>query len=109
MPRDQRELTILDSSGAQRVRLPGWVRDEISDRIAEIISKTTSAKSRDRMTELARYYLRPTGSKDLTASRATLSNWRHDTAELVADELTRAPLQQPRLSTDRVAAKGRAP
>ncbi len=88
MPRDQRELTILDSSGAQRVRLPGWVRDEIGDRIAEIISQTTSTKGRDRLAELARYYLRPIGSKDLAASRATLSNWRRDAAELVADQLT---------------------
>lgn len=88
VPRDQRELAILDASGAQCVRLPGWVRDEISDRIAEVISKTTSAKSRDRLAELTRYYLRPIGSKDLAASRATLSNWRHDAAELVAEELT---------------------
>jgi hypothetical protein len=88
VPHDQRELTILDASGAQRVRLAGWVRDDLSDRIAELIHMTSTAKSRDRLAELARYYLRPIGSKDPAASRATLSNWRHDAAELVAAELT---------------------
>jgi len=52
------------------------MRDEISDRIAEVISETTSAKSRDPLAELARYYLRPIVPKNLAASRATLSNWQ---------------------------------
>ncbi|MGH3943398.1 MAG: hypothetical protein ACRDTG_33210 [Pseudonocardiaceae bacterium] len=71
-----------------RVRLAGWVRDDLSDRLAELMLKITTDKNRDRLVELARYYLRPIGSKDLAASRATLSNWRHDAADLVADELT---------------------
>ncbi|MEU8075872.1 hypothetical protein AB0B31_10520 [Catellatospora citrea] len=88
VPHDQRELAILDGSGAQRVRLPGWVRDDLSDQIAELIRTSTAAKARDKLAELARYYLRPIGSKDPTASRATLSNWRHDAAEMVAGALT---------------------
>jgi hypothetical protein len=81
------ELAILDAGGADRVRLAGWVRDDISDRIDELIHKTTVAKTRDRLAELARYYLRPIGSKPVTASRATRSNWRRDPAELLAADL----------------------
>lgn len=88
VPRDRRELAILDAAGMPRVRLAGWVRDDLSDRLAELMLKITTDKNRDRLVELARYYLRPIGSKDLAASRATLSNWRHDAADLVADELT---------------------
>ncbi len=87
VPRVPRELAILDAGGAGRVRLAGWVRDEISDRISELIYETTVAKTRDRLAELARYYLRPIGAKPVTASRATLSNWRHDAAELLAADL----------------------
>lgn len=86
VPRDHRELAILDSAGAERVRLAGWVRDDLSDRLAEIIHRSATAKQRARLAELARYYLRPIGSKDRSASRASLSNWRHDAAESLADE-----------------------
>jgi hypothetical protein len=86
VPHDQRELFILDAVGAERVRLAGWVRDDLSDRLAEIIHRSAPAKHRDRLAELGRYYLRPIGSKDRTASRASLSNWRHDAAESVAEE-----------------------
>ncbi|MBB5866660.1 hypothetical protein F4553_000039 [Allocatelliglobosispora scoriae] len=87
VPRDQQELAILDAAGATHIRLPGWVRDEISDRIAEIISRDTSSKSRARLAELARYYLRPLAPKDSAASRASLSNWRHDAQQRLAEQL----------------------
>ncbi|HCU50593.1 MAG TPA: hypothetical protein DGG94_12455 [Micromonosporaceae bacterium] len=87
MPHDHSELIILDASGARRVRLAGWVRDDLSDRLAELMHKIPTAKTRDRVAELSRYYLRPIGSKDVGTSRATLSNWRHDAAELLAAEL----------------------
>jgi hypothetical protein len=87
VPRDQRELAILDASRAERVRLAGWVRDDLSDHIAGVISRTTSAKTRARLTELTRYYLRPVSSKDTAASRATLSNWRHDAVKYLADQM----------------------
>ncbi|WP_020385166.1 hypothetical protein [Kribbella catacumbae] len=86
VPHDQRELFILDAAGAERVRLAGWVRDDLTDRLSEIIHRSTQAKHRDKLAELARYYLRPIGTKDRTASRASLSNWRHDGAENVAEE-----------------------
>jgi len=87
VPRDQLELAILDASGVEHVRLAGWVRDDLSDRIADLIQHSTAAKNRGRLAELTRYYLRPVGSKDVTASRATLSNWRHDAAEWLGDHL----------------------
>jgi hypothetical protein len=90
LPRDDHELAILSAHGDERVRLAGWVRDDLSDHIADVISKTTSAKTRARFAELARYYLRPVGPKDPAATRATLSNWRREGAERLADQL-RAP------------------
>lgn len=87
LPRDRHELAILDASETEHVRLAGWVRDDLSDHLSELIDKSTSAKDRDRLAELARYYLRPIGSKDLSASRATLSYWRSAAAEYVAEEL----------------------
>ncbi len=87
IPRDPLELTILDAAGAERVRLAGWVRDDLSDRLAELIRQSTTPKNRRRLAELTRYYLRPIGSKDSAASRATLSQWRHDVAEYLGDQL----------------------
>jgi len=90
MPHDQRELAILDAAGSPRVRLAGWVRDDLSDRIAELVQQSTTAIHRNRMAELARYYLRPIGSKDPSTSRASLSIWRRDAAEQIADGLVAA-------------------
>ncbi|GGJ90226.1 hypothetical protein GCM10010123_20020 [Pilimelia anulata] len=86
-PRDQRELAILDAFGAPRVRLAGWVRDDLSDRVAGLLHRTSTAKARVRLAELACYYLRPIDAEHRTASRATLSNWRREAADEVAADL----------------------
>ena len=87
VPRDRRELAILDTAGVERVRLAGWVRDDLSDHIADVISGSVAPKLRERCAELARYYLRPVSSKQLSVSRATLSNWRRDAAGYLADQM----------------------
>ncbi|MGH3836117.1 MAG: hypothetical protein ACRDSF_10490 [Pseudonocardiaceae bacterium] len=89
VPHDEHERAILHAAGAGPVRLPGWVRDDLADRIASLIGSTVPVKHRDRLAELARYYLRPIEAKHPTASRATLSNWRFDAAEELTDHLRR--------------------
>lgn len=90
VPRDSRELAVLDAAGEARIRLAGWVRDDLADHIAQIIAECRSAKTRERHAELMRHYLRPLGEKNATATRATLSNWRRDAAEQLAAQM-RAP------------------
>ncbi|MGL5808752.1 MAG: hypothetical protein ACRCYQ_02265 [Nocardioides sp.] len=107
MPRDPQESAILDASSAvRRVRLSGWVRDDLSDRIMELMDRASSTKDRDRLAELARYYLRPVGAKNLVASRATLSNWRRDAARLIAVELAAPHATGLTLYLDGVPRKG---
>jgi hypothetical protein len=84
VPRDGCELAVLDAVGAAHDRLAGWVRDDVTDHIAQIAGECMSAKMRDRIAELTRYYLRPISTKR-AATRATLSNWRRDAASQLAD------------------------
>lgn len=90
IPRDGHELVVLDATGAPRIRLAGWVRDDLSDHIAQVAVDCATPKDRDRIAELTRYYLRPLGVKNASATRASLSNWRRDAAELLAEQM-RAP------------------
>lgn len=103
---DDHERAILDAADAEPVRLAGWVRDELSDQIASLTSVTTDAKTRDRLAELARYYVRPIGPKHPEASRATLSNWRRDAAEHLADQLRRPHPTGLRFRLAAMPAKG---
>jgi hypothetical protein len=113
---DRDEIELLLAVGcAGAARLPGWVRDALSDEIVTLSRTHQAGSLRDALNELARYYLRPIAPRLLEDNREKRRRRRAQAADYLAERLLRPainpvelrlqgiPLKNERISPDSLA------